>query len=222
MEHQDYSRTSKIKLFITQFLLPSPIELIPYFFASLFVLGVASNRTLLVILADGSPVTPLSVGEVFGQRLEYISSLLAIPILGRVVLFIFWLGIGSVVYMGIWVFQNMAIEVYDDVVTAKLKKSPAQQKDEGDTEGWWGTTLSHTLFFCSSILLFLFYTLFALNILIPAWSTLFQLGLQSLSEVGSIFKLLIAIFGTIVTLHIFILFYKLFMRLKNFIFNNYY
>ncbi len=222
MEHQDYSRTSKIKLFITQFLLPSPIELIPYFFVSLLVLGIVSNRTLLVILADGSPVTQLSTSEVFGQRLEYISSLLAVPILGRVVLFIFWLGIGSVVYMGIWVFQNMAIEVYDDVVTAKLKKSPTQQNDEDDTEGWWGTTLSHTLFFCSSILLFLFYALFAFNILIPAWATLFQLGLQSLSEAGSIFKLIIAIFGTMVTLHIFILFHKLFIRLKNFIFNNYY
>ena len=110
MEHQDYSRTSKIKLFITQFLLPSPIELIPYFFASLLVLGVASNRTLLVILADGSPVTPLSVGEVFGQRLEYISSLLAIPILGRVVLFIFWLGIGSVVYMVFGCFRTWQLK----------------------------------------------------------------------------------------------------------------
>lgn len=218
MEHQEYSRTSKVKLLLTQFLLPSPIELIPYFFVSLLVLAITSNQTLLVILADGSPVTPISVTEVFGQRFDYLTNLLAVPILGRIVLFIFWLGIGSVVYMCVWLFQNLAIEVYDDVATAKLKNTKKQESEEG----WWGTTLAHALFFCSSILLFLFYAIIAFDVLIPAWSMLFQMGLQTLSEVGSIIKVLIAIIGTMVTLHIFILFWRLFVRVKNFIYNNFY
>ncbi len=217
MEQQDYSRTSKVRLFLTQFLIPSPIELVPYFFVSLLVLGIISYQTLLTILADGSPITPLSVPEVFGQRVEYVTNLLNVPFIGRIVLFIFWLGIGSVVYMGVWVFQNLAIEVYDNVATPKLK----HPKEESE-EGWWGTSLAHTIFFCSSGLLFLFYILVAYNILMPAWTLLFQMGLQTLSELNSLINLLVAIAGTMLTLHILILFWRLFVRVKDFIYNNLY
>ncbi len=215
---QRSSRGSSYRLFLTQFLLPSPIELIPYFFASLLVLLATSNQTLLVILADGSPVTPVSVPEVFGQRFDYISELLAVPILGRIVLFLFWLGIGSIVYMLVWLFQNMAVEVYDDIATAKVKDKKTRQSEEG----WWGTTLSHTIFVCSSVLLLLFYTVIAVNFLLPAWTQLFQIGLQTLGEAGGILKLVVAIIGTMLTLHIFVLFWKLFMRVRNYIYNNFY
>lgn len=217
MEHQ-ISRASAYRLFLTQFLLPSPIELIPYFFASLLVLLVMSNRILLVILADGTPVTEVSVTEVFGQRFDHITGLLAIPILGRVVLFLFWLGIGSIVYMLVWLFQNLAVEVYDDLATPKLKDS----KDRESEEGWWGTTLSHTIFLCSSILLLLFYAVITINFLLPAWALLFQIGLQTINEAGGVFKLIIALFGTMLTLHIFVLFWRLFTRLKGYIYNNFY
>lgn len=215
---QNISRSSKYRVFLTQFLLPSPIELIPYFFASLLVLLITSNQTLLVILAGDSPVTPVSVTEVFGQRFDYISELLAVPILGRIVLFLFWLGIGSIVYMLVWLFQNLAIEVYDDLATAKV----AAPKSRESEESWWGTTLSHTIFICSSILLLLFYVVIAVNFLLPAWSQLFQIGLQSINEVSGIFKLVVALFGTMLTIHIFVLFWRLFTRLKGYIYNNFY
>lgn len=215
---QHISGASKAKLLFAQFLLPSPIELIPYFFASLLILLVASNQTLLVILADGSPVTPIAVGEVFSQRLDYMTELLAIPILGRIVLFLFWLAVGSVVYMLVWLFQNLAIEVYDDLTYAKLKDPKARE----DEDGWWGTTLSHTIFVGSSILFFLFYVVIAINFLFPAWIQLFQIGLQGVSEASGMAKVVIAVLGTIVTLHIFVLFWKLFIRLRGYIYNNLY
>lgn len=217
MEHH-VSGSSKIKLFFTQFLLPSPIELVPYFFTSLLILLVAANQTLLVILADGSPVTPIPINEVFSQRFDYIAVLLSVPILGRIVLFLFWLAIGSVVYMLVWLFQNLAIEVYDDLTYAKLKNP----KDREDEDGWWGTTLSHAIFVGSSVLFFLFYIVIAINFLFPAWIQLFQIGLQGVSEVTNIFEVVIAVIGTMITLHIFVLFWKLFMRLRGYIYNNLY
>lgn len=206
----EYTKRTKLKLLVLQFLLPNPMELIPYFFVSLLALLVASNQLLLVILAGNSPVTPLSTSEVFGQRLDYISELLATPVLGRIVLFVFWLGIGSVVYMAIWMFQNLAVDVYDNLITAKIKGPKSGEL----AEGWWGSPSSHIIFGLASTLLFIFFTTLTMNVLFPAWLMLFQIGLQSLSELGSIIKIIISVIGTMVTLHVFILFWKLFSRMR--------
>lgn len=216
----DITKRKKLKLFFTQFLLPQPLEIPVYFFVSLLLLLIASNQTLLVILADGSPVTDLALTDVFGQRLDYLGELLQVPILGRIVLFLFWLAIGSVVYMLVWLFQNLAVEVYDDLAFAKLK-TPRHKSTDDEEGGWWGTTLAHALFIGSAVIVLLFYVLIAVNLLFPAWIQLFQIGLQSLSQINSLLKLLIAIVGTMVSLYILTLFWRLLFRLKSYIYNSF-
>lgn len=216
----DITKRKKLKLFFTQFLLPQPLEIPVYFFISLLLLLIASNQTLLVILADGSPVTDLALTDVFGQRLDYLGELLQVPILGRIVLFLFWLAIGSVVYMLVWLFQNLAVEVYDDLTFAKLK-TPQHKSDDEEEGGWWGTTLAHAIFIGSAVIVLLFYVLIAVNLLFPAWIQLFQIGLQSISQLNSILKLLIAIVGTMISLYILALFWRLLFRLKSYIYNSF-
>lgn len=211
------SRASAYRLFLTNFLLPTPMELIPYFFTSLLVLLFTSRQTILIILADGSPVTPISTTEVIGQRFDYIPELLAVPILGRIVLFLFWLGIGSIVYMLVWLFQNLATEVYDSIAPDEDGESGAESED-----GWWGTTLSHTIFMCSGVILLALYIIIVISLLLPAWTQLFQIGLQSFSESGGFLKTITAIIGAMVTVHGFVLFFRMFIRTKNYIYNNYY
>jgi hypothetical protein len=218
---EDVKKREKLKLFVTQFLLPQPIDLVSYFFIGLLALVIASNRTLLVILSDGTPVSDTAFSSVFGEQIGSLNQLLAIPILGRVVLFIFWLAIGSIVYMAVWLFQNLAVEVYDDIAVAKLKGT-AQAADEVEPEeSWWGTTLAHTLFIGSSVILFLFFLIIVVNALFPAWVQLFQIGLQSLSQITSILALLISLVGIIITIHGFVLFWRLFFRLKSFLYNSF-
>lgn len=216
---QKLTNFQKLKLFLTQFILPHPIALISYFFISLLLLAIASNQTLLVILSDGSPVTPLPIEDVFSERFSYIDDLLAVPILGRIVLFLFWLAIGSVVYMFVWLLQNLAVEVYDDITYAKLKKRPVPEDDE--EIGWWGSSLAHTIFIGSSIILFLFYIIIAVNFLFPAWVQLFQIGLQTLGEQGGILKVILAILGTMFGVYILVLFWKLFFRLLGYVYNTF-
>lgn len=214
---QDYSRGKQYRIFLTQFLLPHPAELIPYFITSLLILLITSRQTLLLILADSSPVTPISVTEVIGQRFDYIPELLAVPILGRIVLFLFWLGIGSVVYMLVWLFQNLATEVYDSITPEEDKEPQTESED-----GWWGTTLSHTIFMCSGVILLALYVVIVISFLLPAWTQLFQIGVQTLNSSGGFLKTLVAIIGTMVTIHGFVLFFRIFIRTKNYIYNNYY
>lgn len=214
----DATKRKRLKLFITQFLLPQPAELPIYFFVSLLLLVVASNQTLLVILSDGTPITDIALTDVFGQRLDYLGELLQVPILGRIVLFLFWLAIGSIVYMFVWLFQNLAVEVYDDLTFAKLKNP--QDRPPEDEGGWWGTTLAHAIFVGSSVIVLLFYLLMAINLLFPAWVQLFQIGLQSLSQINSVFKLLVAIVGAMVTVYLLVLFWRMFFRLRAHIYNS--
>lgn len=223
---EEVKKRQKLKLFMTQFLLPQPVDLIPYLLVSLLALVVASNQTLLVILSDGTPVTDTALSSVFSERLDSIGELLQVPILGRIVLFLFWLAIGSIVYMVVWLFQNLAVEVYDDIATAKLKDlNPQQVTEEDDVEesddSWWGTTLAHTLFVCSSVILFMFFLIIVANLLFPAWVKLFQIALQSLTQVSGILMLVLSVIGTMITAHIFILFWRLFFRLKNYLYNSF-
>ncbi len=217
MEH-NVSNTSKLRLFLTQFLLPQPIELIPYFFVSLLALLVASNQTLLVILSDGSPITDTGFNDVFSQRLGYLDELMQTPILGRIILFLFWLAIGSIVYMFVWLFQNLVVEVYDDVAHAKLG-TPTENTDEDGN--WWGTTLSHTIFVGSSIIVLLFFVLITVNFLFPAAVQLFEIGLQTYTERSGILKLVAAILGTMFMAYVFVLFWRLFFRLRSYIYNSF-
>jgi hypothetical protein len=214
----DVTKRKKLKLFITQFLLPQPLEIPVYFFISLLLLLIASNQTLLVVLSDGSPVTDVALTDVFGQRLDYLGELLQVPILGRIVLFLFWLAIGSIVYMLVWLFQNLAVEVYDDLTLAKLKNPKDQEQSDG---GWWGTTLAHAIFVGSSIIVLLFYLLISVNLLFPAWVQLFQIGIQSLSQLNSILKVVIAIIGTMVSIYVLTLFWRLFFRLRSYLYNSF-
>lgn len=213
---EQYRKRSKAKLFITQFLTPHPAELLTYFVVSLLTLLIATSQTLLVILSGSSPVTDIAVTDVFGQQLNNLTKLLDIPILGRIVLFIFWLAIGSIVYMFVWLFQNMVVEVYDDITYAKLKDPKQRIEDE---DGWWGTSLSHAIFVGSSIILLLFYVILVTNLFFPAWSQLFQIGLQSFDQLNGIFKLGVAVIGTMITFYIFVLFWKLLFRIRNYMFN---
>lgn len=218
----EIKKRQKIKLFVTQFLLPQPLDLISYFFISLLALVVGSNRTLLTILSGDAPVTEMGLNGVFSERLNSANIILGDPILGRIVLFLFWLAIGSVVYMAVWIIQNLAVEVYDDITTAKLRTlgKPVPAKDEGaEAESWWGTTLAHTLFIGSSVILFMFFLVVVANVLYPAWLQLFEIGLQSIMELSGILKLIFSIIGTMITVHIFVLFWKLFFRLKGYLYN---
>ncbi len=226
MDAQIRKRT-QLKLFIMQFLLPQPIELMVYLFVSLLILLAVANQTILQILSGSSPVPEAGFSEVLSQRTDSFEQLLAIPILGRIVLFLFWLAIGSIVYVLVWLFQNMAVEVYDDLTLAKITDPRARQaakeemQAETDEEGWWGTALAHTIFVGSGVILFLFFLIIAINGLLPLWSQLFQIGLQNLSEFTSVIKIILSLVGTMVTIHVFVLFWKFFFRLKNYIYHSF-
>lgn len=210
-------KRTKAKILLLRFFVPTPGELVPNLFISLLLLLIASYRVILVLLSNGTPITELSFGDVYGQRLDYVNNILQIPLLGRVVLFLFWLAIGSIVYMLVWLFQNFAVEVYDDLTLTQEEK----QEHEAEEEGWWGTTLAHTIFIGCSSLLFLFYVVFVTSVFFPAWTQLFQVGLQSFTEFGGMFKMFIALAGMMLTIHIFILFWRLFVRVRDYIFNSF-
>jgi hypothetical protein len=210
------TQVKKFKLFFTQFILPAPIEFVIYFFVSLLILAIISNKVLLTILADGSPVTDLPVKDVFSQRLDYLDEIFAIPILGRIILFIFWLAVGSLVYMVVWVVQNMAVEVIDDIEYAKLKGTEKRQEEYG----WWGSTLAHTIFIGSSVILFLFYVIISVNVLIPTWTQLFQIGLQKIDQSGGLISVAISVFGTMTTIYLLVLFWRMFFRLRGYVYNS--
>ncbi len=222
MEHT-VSNTAKWKLFLTQFLLPQPIDLITYFFGSLLILFIGSRQTLLVILSDGSPITDVGVSEVYTQRLNYLGELMQTPILGRAILFLFWLAIGSVVYMMVWLFQNLAVEVYEDVERVKHPGAVEVADDaESESQGnWWGTSLSHAIFVCSSVILLLFYVLIAVNFIFPAAVQLFSIGLLTYKYLDGVIRMGLAILLTMFMIYIFTLFWRLFFRLRSYIYNSF-
>ena len=212
----EIKKRTKARVLLIKFFVPDLAELIPNFIVSLLLLLVASRHAVLVLLANGTPITDVSVGDVYGQRLDYVVDLLQVPILGRVVLFLFWLAVGSVVYVMVWLFQNFAVEVYDDVTHANVKMP---DNDINEEEGWWGTTLSHTIFLGCSAILFLFYLILAINLLLPSWAQLFESGLQSLLTTEGFIEMSFALLGTMFTLHIFVLFWRVFLRFKSYIYN---
>lgn len=214
----EIKKRTKAKILLIQFFVPTPAELIPNFLVSLLILLIASYRALLVLLANGTPITNVTFSDIYGQRLDYIDEVLQVPLLGRIVLFGFWLAVGSVVYMLVWLFQNFAIEVYDDLTLAKLK-DPKQHHQEDD--GWWGTTLSHTIFVGCSAIIFLFFVLLVVNVFFPSFAQVFQAGLQDITELGAWVKMFVGLIGMMFLIHIFTLFGKLFIRIRSYIYNAY-
>lgn len=208
---------SRLKIVLTKFILPTPMELLPYFIISLFILLINSRYIFLVTLANGSPVTPVSVTEVFGQRLDFISQILEIPFFGRIVLFLVWLAVGSVVYMFVWMFQNMAVDVYDDIATPKLKN----RREVEAEDSWWGSALARTIFIGTSILFFMFFIALTLNIFLPLLIQLFQVSLQDVGLLSGKIKLFISILLTMINLHCFTLFWRLYSRTKSYLYNSF-
>lgn len=214
----EIKKRTKARILLIRFFVPDFAELLPNLMVSLLLLLIASNRAILVLLSNGSPITDISFGDVYGQRIDHVVGVLQTPFIGRIVLFLFWLAVGSIVYIMVWLFENFAVEVYDDLSQASIK---TPHKDRDEEEGWWGTTLSHTIFLGCSALLFMFYVILVVNLLFPSWAQLFQSGLQSFTTSEGASEMVFALLGTMFTIHIFVLFWKVFLRFKNYIYNSF-
>lgn len=212
----EIKKRTKARILLIRFFVPQPEELLPNFFVSLLLLLIASNRVVLVLLSGGSPITDVTLGDVYGQRIDHAVEVLQVPFLGRIVLFLFWLAVGSIVYVLVWLFQNFAVEVYDDLSQANIK---TPHKDRDEDEGWWGTTLSHTIFLGCSAILFLFYVIIVVNLLFPSWAQLFESGLQAFNTSEGVIEMVLALLGTMFTVHVFVLFWRVFSRFKSYIYN---
>lgn len=197
---------------LARFFLPSSFELIPYFFGSLLILTLLSSRALLVILSGSSPLVAVSVRDILGEHWVVLSEILATPLLGRLVLFIFWLGVGSVVYVFVWFLQNITFEVYSAGLEIKLK----HLDDKELSQGWWNSRLAYFMFFGSGILILLIYAILLLNIIFPLWAKVFQAGLLNVSmgQISGVLKFIISIIGTALFVHLLVLLVRIFVRAR--------
>jgi hypothetical protein len=165
------------------FLVPSWSQLILYLLISLllliiFNLGRFWDYLNLVILAPGEGVDSLLAEH--ASSLHRIFSVASQSIILQV---IFWIGIGSLVYILIWFIRNVVINILNDVVAASYIHPPSFNRFS-----YWESVIARKVFFGISLAVLMFY-LFAGWRLVGSLADLAATEVSKFADLHSMLKL---------------------------------
>jgi hypothetical protein len=132
-------------------LIPSPTQLVLYFLVSLLVLTLFNLRRLWdylnsVILANGGVGSLVSdQSTVLGRFFDSFSHSIILQV-------VFWVCIGSLIYVLIWFGRNLVINVLNDVVADNYVHPPTYSRFH-----YWESVIFRKVFFGFTIVVMLFY-----------------------------------------------------------------
>lgn len=178
--------------FFKKAIIPTRAEVLFYSVLSVLLL-VAANLSHLVGSAAG--VQSLQIGDVFQRQLNNLPH--ANQVLGRLSLALFWLALGALFYIGLWLVVNTFISAHNEKVFKSGYTHPALARGTDR-----GSTIMRWLFRLAVLLVGLFYVDRALHFLVPVAFNLFELMLKQWPTARALIAGGMAVIGLALTLYL--------------------
>ena len=199
-------------------LVPSWVEVLLYLLSGSLVLCILNYRVFLNNLGAGSGVSESVLSNYLQGKLTNVSDFASGLLQGRVATMLFWAFIGSIIYMVIWTFQNLVINIENDVRAGEFV---GVQNTSAKKHAHWNSVISSKIFFVCSLLVFIIYTLSLAKFLLPLTSKAFSLSITNFTFPQSLFGFSLSIVVTSLLLFLFVLSLKITARAWHWIINNF-
>lgn len=198
-EKQIESYNSHLAHSVKNFFPPSWLEIIIYFLSSAVLLGVLNYHVFTNSIGNNSGLSQTNLDSYLHNKLgdsaDFISRLLE----GRISSILFWAFLGSIIYMAIWVIQNVIINVENDVQASGFV---GMQNQAVRRKAYWHSVVSSKIFFLCALVVSIIYTVLLAEFLLPVSSRAFGLAFSSGHFTKSLLSIVLSVVGTAVFLYI--------------------
>jgi hypothetical protein len=149
---QSYSSASTIGATSKNFLVPSWSQLVLYLLISILLLiifnlgGLWSYLNSVILAPEGG------LDSVLAEHASGVRHFLNAASQSIILQIIFWVCIGSLIYVLIWFIRNVVVNILNDVVADQYIHPPSYSRFN-----YWGSVIARKVFFAISTLVLLFY-----------------------------------------------------------------
>lgn len=171
MDSQHVSKTKQV----ISFLLPSTAEVAFLTSAALLVLIIGNASSIWQIVVQGANASLTTSETAVQPYTTYIDEALGHSLLGSATVMLFWAALGSLAYMGIWLFFN----VFSHIEAEKEEAHYVDGRMQQHTDSYWHSVAFGHGFLLASILLASFVVIAALRMVFPYASALLEFALYS-------------------------------------------
>lgn len=186
------------------FFIPSLLTVLLYGVITVVLIMVLNFGDLRdFITGDGLERQSAALSSVFQGRLTEVNKVFDAPGFGRAALFLFWLSVGSVLYMIAWSIKNLVSKLHGDMQVANYIKPRAFKE-----VGYWNSIIAGNIFFVAAVLVFFVVLVALLLLVIPFVSESFLAGLYALPSVDTFVKWLVGFGVMALSLHVFFLVWR--------------
>jgi len=197
-EKQIESYNSHLAHSVKNFFPPSWLEAVIYLLCSGALLGLLNYRAFTNSIGTNSGLSQTTLDTYLHDKLGDSTDFLSRLLQGRVSSILFWAFLGSIIYMFIWVIQNVIINVENDMQASEFV---GVKNETSRKQAYWHTVISSKIFFVCSLLSLIIYFVLFVEFLLPVSSRAFGLAFSSGSFSKSLWGIVLSVFGTAVFLY---------------------
>ena len=197
---------------------PSWLEIFIYFLASTILLSLLNYNVFTNSIGVNSGVSQAALNSYLHDKFASSTDFLSRILEGRAGSLLFWAFLGSIIYMMVWVIQNLVINIENDVQASEFVGLKGQ---EAKKKAYWHSVLSYKIFFVCGVIAFIVYVIALATFFLPLTSKVFGLAITSPWSLKSIVDIVLAIFATVLLLYIFVLGLRFIVRVWQWIIGNF-
>lgn len=203
---------------VKNFFPPSWLEILIYLVSSGILLSLLNYKVFTNSLGQSSGVSQDTLNSYLHSNVANSVDFFGKLFQGRSGSLVFWAFIGSIIYMAVWVVQNLFINIENDVHASEF----VGLKDHEDKRhAYWNSVLSSKVFFVSSLLAIITYAIGLFNFLFPVTSRVYGLAISKFEPVKSIVSILLAIVAAAFLVYILVFGLRILARAWQWIIGNF-
>lgn len=213
-EKQIESHNSHLAHSVKNYFPPSWLEVIIYFLGSFVVLTLLNYRILTGNIEASSGLSQSSLNGYLHDKLTSVADFISRLLQGRIASILFWAFLGSLIYMGIWVVQNLVINIENDVRAGEFA-------GQADKRTYWRSVVSSKVFFFCSLAVLIIYGVVLAGFLLPLASKTYGLAVSTSAFPKNLIGILLSLAAATVLLYLFVLTLRVTVRSWRWIITNF-
>lgn len=147
MENKIHSYNSRTSAALKQLLVPGAPQLLLDLTLGILILLVLNSRAIWHYFTRGITAdSQVELGSFIDERAPFISDFLDRLSRGRFVQVVFWLFVGCVVYMIVWLIGNFITNIRNDIVADEYLHPKFYNR-----AGYWGSVVAHKVMFVCTV-----------------------------------------------------------------------
>lgn len=190
-----HSYNSRASLTLKQLLLPTPAQLFLNLVIAIIILSLLNIRAIWQFFTTGvSADSTVDLGSLISNNFPWLTEGIEKLTRGRTIQVLFWLFVGCIVYMLIWIVGNFLTNIRNDIVADEYVHPQQYSR-----AGYWSSVLARKIFFVCIFIVLISYIFAGLR-LVASLADLalrsfrdFQIPLSILLVLGAILAAAIAL-----------------------------